>query len=122
MHDMHRRWSPGRVGAVMLLASGLIPGFAVRGAERDPWAPLQNIERALPQPLPGHPGNVFLAEESVVVPVAAEGTWTRYRVLDDAGETVGGGARPADRLAQLHDPTPRIIFSLAKKPFLWIMK
>ncbi len=96
MHDMHRRWSPGRVGAVMLLASGLIPGFAVRGAERDPWAPLQNIERALPQPLPGHPGNVFLAEESVVVPVAAEGTWTRYRVLDDAGETVGGGARPAE--------------------------
>ncbi|MCX7827507.1 MAG: hypothetical protein N2689_18415, partial [Verrucomicrobiae bacterium] len=59
-----------RLGAVAVLCSS---GVAAQGASR-----------TLPKPLPGHPGNIFLAGEKVVVPVDAAGgsVWRAFDYED----------------------------------------
>ncbi len=46
---------------------------------------LQTIPRVIPRPAPQHPGNVFVREENVAVPVPdhSKGQLHSYRVLDD---------------------------------------
>jgi hypothetical protein len=51
---------------------------------------LGSPDRALPKPLPEHPGNVFLAGEEVVVPLP--GDWTGpWRVVDYDGKQIAEG-------------------------------
>jgi len=59
---------------------------------RDLGAPLHTIERSAPTPLPSHPGNVFLAGETIVMPVP-QGVVVgdKWRVLDDRGKDAGSG-------------------------------
>src|SRR3569833_2513120 len=52
--------------------------------------------RALPPPLPAHPGNVFLAGESVSVPMPAQGA-APWRVTDYEGRQVARGQVPQGR-------------------------
>jgi len=78
-------------GVLFLLADSVLQGKAASSA------------RALPQPLPSHPGNIFLANEPVVVeaPVHAAHPW---RVVDYDGATVAQGQsdeRGQARLGQL---------------------
>ncbi len=54
--------------------------------------------RGLPRPLPGHPGNVFLAGEEIVVPLPS-GTTNAWRLVDYRDNTLhtlpgGAAARP----------------------------
>ncbi|MGI6460842.1 MAG: hypothetical protein ACOX5J_12265 [Candidatus Hydrogenedentales bacterium] len=80
-------------GALLLLAAVLTAGPEAGAAEPVSDAAVERMERNVPQPLPGHPGNVFLAGEAVEIPSPPDSAWTQFRVLDDAGETQGGGAR-----------------------------
>jgi len=83
-------------GFCLLLVLALIPAFGMAAAQQDFSVRAQSVERTIPQPLPGHPGNVFLAQETVVPPAPSEGAWTRFRVLDDAAKTILEGARLPD--------------------------
>ncbi|MCX5673606.1 MAG: hypothetical protein NTX87_01235 [Planctomycetota bacterium] len=58
--------------------------------------PLHAAERAIPAPLPDHPGNVFLAGEavSVTIPVLDLAAW---RVTDSDGKTVAEGKTTSGR-------------------------
>jgi hypothetical protein len=50
----------------------------------------EETERPIPTPLAGHPGNVFLAGEAVVIPVPAQST--RWRAVDIDGKVIGEDA------------------------------
>ncbi len=52
--------------------------------------------RGIPTPLPGHPGNIFLAGEFVSIPLpeAVSPSATHWRLLDDQGATLRQGALP----------------------------
>ncbi|HPX40934.1 MAG TPA: hypothetical protein PLF51_10900, partial [Candidatus Hydrogenedentes bacterium] len=66
----HRRgcWGWWRAGAALLvLAAGWMPVGHAADAAPGPETADARVERTVPQPLPGHPGNVFLAGEAVVV-------------------------------------------------------
>ena len=59
--------------------------------------------RAMPQPLPTHPGNIFLAGESVTVPAAPAGDGDTWQAVDYDGRLVaqgrvGSGPIPLGRL------------------------
>ncbi len=60
-------------------------------------APAQEPVRTIPSPLPGHPGNVFVAGEEVVLPLplTPAGSW---RLLDEEGRPVANPATPEGRL------------------------
>lgn len=73
--------------------------FGMPGAAQVRPETTRNAERAIPRPLADHPGNVFLADETVVVPEGPDGAWSRFRVLDDAGKTIIEGARSSDATA-----------------------
>lgn len=95
----HRRgcWGWWRAGAALLvLAAGWMPVGHAADAAPGPETADARVERTVPQPLPGHPGNVFLAGEAVVVSAPPDTAWTRFRVLDEAGEALGQGAREGD--------------------------
>ena len=51
-----------------------------------------------PTPLPGHPGNVFLAGETVRIPLppTLASTATEWRLLDDRRRVLRSGALPTD--------------------------
>ncbi|MFO7973233.1 MAG: hypothetical protein R6V12_01205 [Candidatus Hydrogenedentota bacterium] len=89
-----QKW--GSWGFPILLTFALVSGFEASGAEQDVLAGSWNVERSIPHPFPGHPGNVFLAQETVVIDSRPEGIWTRFRVLDDGGETIVEGAYSPD--------------------------
>jgi hypothetical protein len=55
--------------------------------------------RPIPQPLPSHPGNIFLAREPVTVPAPPAGGGDAWRVVDYEGRVVAegrGGAGPVE--------------------------
>ncbi len=62
-------------------------------AEAFRWRAMHVVERDIPEPLAGHPGNIFLEGENVAVAVPAEGPAriTSWVAVDDAGETVARG-------------------------------
>lgn len=68
------------------------------------------VPQATPQPLPGHPGNIFLAGEAVHIPVpeTVNTGCTQWRLMDDRRQTV--------RLAKLPSPPaePRQVIDLGK--------
>ncbi|HOF41970.1 MAG TPA: hypothetical protein PLD73_18010, partial [Candidatus Hydrogenedentes bacterium] len=80
-------------GALLLLAAVLAASPDAIGAEPDSDTAADRMERGIPGPLPGHPGNVFLTGEAVEIPGPPDTAWTQFRILDDAGETQGGGPR-----------------------------
>ena len=47
--------------------------------------------RLVPHPLPAHPGNIFLAGETVTVPALPAGDGDAWRVVDYEGQTVAEG-------------------------------
>ena len=47
--------------------------------------------RTIPRPLPSHPGNIFLAGETVTVPVLPAGDGDTWRAVDYEGRTVAEG-------------------------------
>jgi len=59
-----------------------------------PSCPQPTIQRAIPAPLPGHPGNIYLNNEEVTIPLPAglSKAAIRWQVLDDAGRTINSGA------------------------------
>ncbi len=59
----------------------------------DPWRVLEEVERGVPEPARGHPGNVFVSGESVLikVPEELEPDTTSWRVLDDRLDVVAQG-------------------------------
>ncbi|MGA2617871.1 MAG: putative Ig domain-containing protein [Thermoguttaceae bacterium] len=86
---------------VMFALVSVAPAFAEN---------LGGTDRTLPKPLPGHPGNVFLAGEDVVVPLP--GDWNGpWRVLDYDGKVVAEGKGPGkislDRLPVGYYEIPR---------------
>jgi len=99
-----RRTSRAQPRVVGLLLSATLVLAAAQAIARDPAtsgtgasAGKQAVRSAVPHPLPGHPGNIFLAGESVRVPVpesvtAAE---TQWRLLDDRRQVVRAAALPS---------------------------
>src|SRR5260221_8776130 len=58
-----------------------------------PWAALATEQpRSLPRPLPGHPGNVFLRGEKVVVALPRPYTTNEWRLLDYESNIIAHGA------------------------------
>ena len=97
MRHLRMDWTVWTFGtALVLLAAGGMSAANAADTEPDTGTAAARTERTVPQPLPGHPGNVFLAGEAVVVPAPSDAAWTRFRVLDEAGETQGQGAREGD--------------------------
>jgi len=81
-----------------LLPSGLLGPVRILVEEERVAEPA--IERAVPEPLADHPGNVFLAGESVTIRIPKEvpGEATRWRILDDAGSEIArGSVQPGSR-------------------------
>ena len=70
-----------------LLAVGLV-GLLIQAL------PVRAGERSIPAPDPGHPGNVFLEDERVQVPLPAGGG-ADWRLLDDEGREVRRGTAEA---------------------------
>lgn len=79
---------------------------ALDSAAIDPPDPA--VERALPHPLPGHPGNIYLEGEPVEVeaPAAALQSADTWRLRDIEGKIVGQGG--FDRAKRLGVPVPGV--------------
>lgn len=67
------------------------------GASADQVSKTSTLRRGIPTPLPEHPGNIFLAGESVIIPIpeAVSPNATHWRLLDDQGATLRQGALPS---------------------------
>jgi len=71
-------------------------GVALALLIAEPLAWGAGVSRQTPRPLAQHPGNVFLADEEVVVPLSTNATGN-WRLLDYDGSTVNSGTAPAGK-------------------------
>jgi len=86
--------------AGLLLAVATLPGvIPVHAAETN----LTSAHRQIPAPLPDHPGNIFLAGETVHVPVPDNlaSAATHWRLLDDRRQVLRSAALSASDRANL---------------------
>jgi hypothetical protein len=80
-----QRKTPRRSFSRMILASAGICGLVA-------WAcPVASAASQLPRPLPGHPGNVYVAGERIFVPLPA-GAAATWRVVGYDGKPVAAGS------------------------------
>jgi len=80
---------------VLILGLGTILSIVASAAQtseplRDVWQDPQRITREIPTTTPDHPGNIFLAGESVTVKAPQEQA-VRWRAVDDANTVVAQG-------------------------------
>lgn len=106
MNGADFRNARGRRGATIVLlatwlslaAAPMLATGADAGADRQSSvgdAQASRVKpRAVPEPLPGHPGNIFLEGEDVFIPLPETGppSFTHWRLMDDRRHVVRDGA------------------------------